>query len=200
MRGLAGADTISAGNGIGALTQLTLDGAAGDDTVRGGDGNDVLLAGAGDDLVDGNIGADSARLGAGNDTFQWDPGDGSGTVEGQGGSDVLAFNASNAGEQIAVSANGPRVRRAAGRVAAVLGIVTGAAAASASVHGAARSDPPRRRRARSLGPTLLRPEPNTPGADRRSGASEPTAIGSGARFAAELTAASAIAVLPNLRP
>jgi hemolysin type calcium-binding protein len=110
VRGLGGADTIAASNGIGTLTQLTLDGAAGDDTLRGGDGNDVLLAGSGDDLVDGNIGADSAQLGGGADTFQWDPGDGNDSVEGQGGSDVLAFNGSNAPEQIDVSANGPRVR------------------------------------------------------------------------------------------
>jgi RTX calcium-binding nonapeptide repeat (4 copies) len=110
VRGLGGADAITASNGIGTLTQLTLDGAAGDDTLRGGDGNDVLLAGSGDDLVDGNIGADSAELGGGADTFQWDPGDGSDSVEGQGGSDVLAFNGSNAAEQIDVSANGPRVR------------------------------------------------------------------------------------------
>jgi Ca2+-binding RTX toxin-like protein len=110
VRGLGGADTLSASNGIGSLTQLTLEGAAGSDTLRGGDGNDVLLAGSGDDFVDGNIGADSAQLGSGNDTFQWDPGDGSDTVEGRGGSDVLAFNGSNIGEQIDVSANGPRVR------------------------------------------------------------------------------------------
>jgi Ca2+-binding RTX toxin-like protein len=110
VRGLAGNDTLNATNGIGALTQLTLDGAAGNDTLRGGDGNDALLAGAGDDLVDGNIGADNALLGSGNDTFQWDPGDGSDTVEGQGGTDTMQFNGSNIGESIDVSANGPRVR------------------------------------------------------------------------------------------
>ncbi len=110
VRGLAGADTLTAQNGIGALTQLTLDGAGGNDALRGGDGNDILLAGSGDDFVDGNIGADSAQLGGGNDTFQWDPGDGSDTVEGQSGTDTLAFNGSNIGEAIDVSANGPRVR------------------------------------------------------------------------------------------
>ena len=31
-------------------------------------------------------------LGAGNDTFQWDPGDGSDTVEGQDGTDTMLFN------------------------------------------------------------------------------------------------------------
>ena len=42
--------------------------------------------------------------------FQWDPGDGSDTVEGQGGNDALDFNGSNIGENIDVSANGSRVR------------------------------------------------------------------------------------------
>jgi hypothetical protein len=49
-------------------------------------------------------------MGAGNDTFTWNPGDGSDTVEGQGGKDVLDFNGSNAAEKIDVSANGSRVR------------------------------------------------------------------------------------------
>ncbi len=110
VEGLGGADTIGASNGIGALTQLTLDGGAGEDELRGGDGADVLLGGGGDDLVDGNIGADTALLGSGDDHFQWDPGDGSDTVEGQGGGDVLDFNASNAGEEISLSANGSRTR------------------------------------------------------------------------------------------
>jgi Ca2+-binding RTX toxin-like protein len=110
VQGLGGNDVLTAQNGIGALTHLTLDGGAGDDDLRGGDGADTLIGGIGDDHVDGNIGADTAQLGAGNDHFQWDPGDGSDTVEGQTGSDVLDFNGSNAGETIDVSANGPRVR------------------------------------------------------------------------------------------
>ena len=67
-------------------------------------------AATGNDLVDGNIGADTAQLGSGNDHFQWDPGDGSDTVEGQGGRDVVDFNGSNIGENIDVSANGARAR------------------------------------------------------------------------------------------
>jgi Ca2+-binding RTX toxin-like protein len=110
VRGLGGADTLASQNGIGALTHLTLDGGDGADTVRGGDGADTLLGGTGDDHVDGNIGADTAQLGSGSDTFQWDPGDGSDTVDGQSGNDNLAFNGSNAGENIALAANGSRVR------------------------------------------------------------------------------------------
>ena len=60
--------------------------------------------------MDGNIGADTASLGGGADHFQWDPGDGSDVVDGQGGNDVLAFNGSNIGEHMALSANGSRVR------------------------------------------------------------------------------------------
>ena len=98
-------------NGIGALTALTLDGGEGDDDLRGADGADTLLGGNGDDHVDGNLGADTALLGAGDDRFQWDPGDGSDTVEGQSGADALDFNGSNAGEQIDVTAQRrPRAR------------------------------------------------------------------------------------------
>ena len=51
-----------------------------------------------------------ALLGSGADSFIWDPGDASDTVEGQGGNDTMVFNGSNANENIAVSANGSRVR------------------------------------------------------------------------------------------
>ena len=110
VQGLDGADTLSAGNGIGTLTQLTLDGGERGDAVLGGDGADTLIGGSGDDLVDGNRGADVAKLGLGDDRFQWDPGDANDTVEGQGGSDALDFNASNAPEQVDVNRNGGRVR------------------------------------------------------------------------------------------
>jgi Ca2+-binding RTX toxin-like protein len=108
--GLAGDDELAGQNGIGSITMLTLDGGPGNDTLRGGDGADQLLGGTGDDLVDGNIGADNALLGTGDDTFQWDPGDGSDVVEGQGGRDRLQFNGSNASERIELSANGQRLR------------------------------------------------------------------------------------------
>ena len=42
--------------------------------------------------------------------FQWNAGDGSDTVEGQGGADNLKFNGANIGENFDVSANGGRVR------------------------------------------------------------------------------------------
>jgi hypothetical protein len=108
--GLGGDDMLVGLNGIGALTSLTLDGGGGNDTLRGGDGADLLIGGPGDDFVDGNIGADRALLGSGADTFQWDPGDGSDAVEGQGGVDRLDFDGSNIGENLSLVASGRRVR------------------------------------------------------------------------------------------
>jgi Ca2+-binding RTX toxin-like protein len=49
-------------------------------------------------------------MGAGDDTFQWDPGDGSDTIEGQDGADKMVFNGANINERMDVSANGGRVR------------------------------------------------------------------------------------------
>ena len=72
---------------------ITLNGGAGNDTLIGGSGNDVFQGGTGNDFVDGNIGNDVAFLGTGNDTFQWDPGDTSDIVEGQGGQDCSASTA-----------------------------------------------------------------------------------------------------------
>ena len=110
VQGLGGPDSIVGINGPLTPTELTLDGGSGDDTVRGTNFPEHLLGGSGNDLVDGNIGADDASLGSGSDTFQWDPGDGSDVIEGEGGSDTLDFHGSNIGEIIDVSANGSRGR------------------------------------------------------------------------------------------
>jgi Ca2+-binding RTX toxin-like protein len=47
----------------------TIDGGVGADSVRGMDGNDLVLGGAGADDVNGNVGADTVRGGDGNDAF-----------------------------------------------------------------------------------------------------------------------------------
>jgi Ca2+-binding RTX toxin-like protein len=103
-----GDDSISAVGNLAAITSLTLDGGAGNDTILGGNGADLLIGGDGNDFIDGNQGNDTAQMGAGDDTFQWDPGDGSDIVEGQAGFDTMLFNGANIAENMAVSANGQR--------------------------------------------------------------------------------------------
>jgi Ca2+-binding RTX toxin-like protein len=49
-------------------------------------------------------------MGDGDDTFVWNPGDGSDTVEGQDGFDTMLFNGANITENVALSANGTRLR------------------------------------------------------------------------------------------
>jgi Ca2+-binding RTX toxin-like protein len=108
-----GDDTVSIDESNGMFTDTevtTLDGGRGNDTLLGGSGAETFMGGNGNDFVDGNRGNDTAFLGAGDDTFQWDPGDGSDTVEGQGGTDRMLFNGANIAETFEVSANGPRVR------------------------------------------------------------------------------------------
>jgi Ca2+-binding RTX toxin-like protein len=105
-----GDDTFAATGNLAALIEITVDGGAGNDTLRGGNGADLLLGGDGNDFADGNQGNDVTLLGAGDDSFQWDPGDGSDVVEGQDGIDTMAFNGSNVSEDMDVSANGNRVR------------------------------------------------------------------------------------------
>ena len=101
--------TISRNGGPFGALPIHLAGGSGNDTLIGSDGAEVFEGGPGNDFVDGNIGADEAFLGNGNDTFQWDPGDGSDKVEGDGGKDALQFNGSNAGEEMTVSPDGTRV-------------------------------------------------------------------------------------------
>ncbi|MEO8318967.1 MAG: calcium-binding protein, partial [Bradyrhizobium sp.] len=105
-----GDDVITAGNGLGSLIKLTIDGGTGNDTITGGDGNDTLIGGDGNDTINGGRGNDTALLGTGDDTFVWNPGDGSDTVEGQSGTDTLRFNGANIGEKFDLSANGSRAR------------------------------------------------------------------------------------------
>ncbi len=107
---LAGNDTLNGAVGLAALTQLTLDGGAGNDAINGGDGNDLLLGGSGNDAIDGNGGTDTGLLGAGDDSFTWDPGDGSDKVEGEAGSDKLVFNGAAVAENFDFSANGSRLK------------------------------------------------------------------------------------------
>jgi len=105
-----GDDTFSATGNLAALIGITVDGGSGNDTILGSNGADLLIGGEGNDFVDGQQGNDVALLGAGNDVFQWDPGDGSDVVEGQGDADRLLFNGSAGNEAFELTANGGRLR------------------------------------------------------------------------------------------
>jgi Ca2+-binding RTX toxin-like protein len=110
INGLGGNDTIDASLLNANWNKVTIDGGAGNDTIIGSQGADLLLGGDGNDTVTGGRGNDVALLGNGNDTFIWNPGDGSDTVEGQAGTDTLVFNGANVNENIDISANGGRLR------------------------------------------------------------------------------------------
>ncbi len=105
---LGGDDKITASKLQAGLINLTIDSGAGNDTIAGSLGVDVMIAGGGNDSVVGDDGNDVAFLGAGNDLFVWNNGDGSDIVEGQADIDTLRFNSSGAAEFIEVSANGGR--------------------------------------------------------------------------------------------
>ena len=105
-----GNDSFSATGNLAALIKITVDGGAGEDTLLGSNGSDMLLGGDDDDFIDGQQGNDMVFMGAGNDTFQWDPGDGSDTIEGQADLDTLIFNGSAGSEIFDLSANAARVR------------------------------------------------------------------------------------------
>ena len=101
-----GGDDSITGNGLSALTSLTIDGGTGNDTIIGGNGNDLLIGGDGDDVITGGHGNDISRLGAGNDKFIWNQGDGSDSVNGQVGFDTLVFNGAALAENTTISASG----------------------------------------------------------------------------------------------
>ncbi|AWM06597.1 beta strand repeat-containing protein [Bradyrhizobium symbiodeficiens] len=108
IEGLGGNDTISAAMLAAGVVHLTIDGGTGNDAILGSAGSDTLIGGDGNDFIDGNQGNDTALLGAGNDIFQWNPGDGSDTVEGGTGVDTLRFFGASIAETMAVLANGDR--------------------------------------------------------------------------------------------
>src|SRR5262245_2726830 len=126
--GGAGNDVLTAEETNGGLPQTSLDGGAGNDVLTGGavadvpglfSGFDTLLGGAGDDtifggasadFINGGTGNDMLLGGAGDDRYSWNPGDGSDTMDGQAGNDALGFFGDSSNENIALSANGTRVR------------------------------------------------------------------------------------------
>jgi len=81
-----GDDTITTTD-LGAGTQLTLDGGAGNDALFGGAGDDILIGGDGHDLLVGGPGNDRLDGGAGNDVLFGGRGDD--TLLGGPGDDLL---------------------------------------------------------------------------------------------------------------
>ena len=120
VNGLGGDDSVTAQDGVGAATLLSVDGGAGADTINGSDGpdliiggedNDVLNGGGGDDRIVGSPGSDTMNGGAGDDTLVWNNGDGSDAINGDAGSDDVEVNGSpTAGDVFTVQPNGARIK------------------------------------------------------------------------------------------
>ena len=120
VNGLGGDDSVTANNGVGAATLLTVDGGAGVDTVNGSEGadlilggeaNDVLSGGGGDDRIVGDRGADTMNGDAGDDTLVWNNGDGSDIANGDTGRDDVEVNgAPAAGDVFTVQPNAARIK------------------------------------------------------------------------------------------
>src|SRR5215208_1755368 len=120
VNGLGGNDSITANDGVGALTSLSVDGGAGADTINGsdgadlilgGEGNDILSGGGGDDRIVGDRGSDTMNGGTGDDTLVWNNGDGTDVANGDGGRDDVEVNgAPAAGDVVTVQPNGSRIK------------------------------------------------------------------------------------------
>jgi len=126
--GLGGQDTITLSEVNGALPRANLFGGAGNDTLIGGSGADMLFGQAGNDTLLGKGGfdllfggsendtltggdADDQVFGeSGNDRMVWNPGDDTDLNEGGGGSDTVEVNGGNGAEVFTATANGTRVR------------------------------------------------------------------------------------------
>ncbi len=126
--GLGGNDTITLSEVNGALPAANLFGGAGNDVLTGGSGgdqlfgqsgNDTLLGKGGFDLLFGGTENDTLTGGdaddqvfgqGGNDRMIWNPGDDTDLNEGGDGTDTVEVNGGNGTEQFTTTANGTRVR------------------------------------------------------------------------------------------
>jgi Ca2+-binding RTX toxin-like protein len=106
---LGGDDGVTATTLPSGVIKLTEDGGAGDDTLFGSQGVDTFLGGDGNEFTFGDNGNDVAFMGVGDDEFQWAPGDGNDTVEGQDGTDSMLFFGANIAENFDIAPNGGRV-------------------------------------------------------------------------------------------
>jgi Ca2+-binding RTX toxin-like protein len=126
--GQAGNDTITIDESNGAMPRANIFGGAGNDTLTGGsgadmlfgqDGNDTLLGkggsdflfgGAGNDTLTGGDGNDQVFGESGNDRMIWNPGDDTDLNEGGADTDTTEVNGGGGAEVFTVTANGTRVR------------------------------------------------------------------------------------------
>jgi hypothetical protein len=70
----------------------------------------MVFGDAGDDQMTALPGADTVAGGDGNDVMVWNNGDGTDKMDGEGNTDEVVVNGAAAGEQMAVTANGQRVK------------------------------------------------------------------------------------------
>jgi Ca2+-binding RTX toxin-like protein len=94
---LAGVTAAAFTNLSPTVTEVSISGGAGVDSLGGSELADAILGGPGNDTLSGR---------AGDDLFTWNPGDGSDSIFGDAGADTLVFNGSAGNEVFAVSADG----------------------------------------------------------------------------------------------
>ena len=126
--GQGGNDTITLNQANGALPRANLFGGAGNDTLTGGAGADMLFGQSGNDTLLGKGGFDFLFGGSENDTLTggddddqvfgesgndrmiWNPGDDTDLNEGGADTDTVEVNGGNGAEVFTTTANGTRVR------------------------------------------------------------------------------------------
>ena len=100
IRAGAGDDTLDASRATNNRIQLHLFGEG---------GNDRIVGSSGADFINGGTGTDTVSMGNGDDRFQWNPGEGSDTIDGQAGFDTHEFNGSGVNENFTLAAGGKDV-------------------------------------------------------------------------------------------
>jgi Ca2+-binding RTX toxin-like protein len=90
-----------------AITSVTIDGGAGNDTITGSEHADTLRGGDGADRIVGDENKAAGSLdvfegGAGDDTLVWNPGQDSDKMDGGDGADTIEVNGGGGGEQFTV--------------------------------------------------------------------------------------------------
>ena len=98
-------DVLTGGSGADQLF-----GQGGNDTLLGKGGTDLLFGGGENDTLTGGDADDQAFGQSGNDRMIWNPGDDTDLNEGGDGTDTVEANGGNGAEQFTATANGTRVR------------------------------------------------------------------------------------------